>query len=200
MNKIIVLLSILLLEIVLYNCSCKQPKPVNAPLKEVTDENLVRKGEYLITIAGCNDCHSPKILGPQGPEIDSSLMLSGYPSSRPMPEWPMEVIAKGQVVVNFDLTAAMGLWGMSFAPNITSDQTGIGSWTEQQFTNALIHGKLKGLDGARTLLPPMPWQNFKNMKQEDVKAIFVYLKSIKPVRNVAPASKTMSALKSIINQ
>jgi hypothetical protein len=195
MNKIVVLLSILFLIIILYNYSCKQPTPANAQLQEGADERLVREGEYLVTISGCNDCHSPKVLGPRGPEIDSSLMLSGYPSSRPVPEWPMAAIAKGLVIVNFDLTAAMGPWGMSFAPNITSDQTGIGSWTEQQFSNALTHGKLKGLDGARLLFPPMPWQNFKNMTQRDVKAIFFYLKSIKPVHNVAPASKAMSALK-----
>jgi hypothetical protein len=55
--------------------------------------------------------------------------------------------------------------------------------------------KLKGLDAARTLLTPMPWKIFKNMKQRDVKAIFFYLKSIKPVHNLAPASKTMEELK-----
>jgi mono/diheme cytochrome c family protein len=49
-----------------------------------------------------------------------------------------------------------------------------------------MQGKFKGLDGTRTLLPPMPWFNFTQLKDEDASAIFAYLKSIKPVVNVVP--------------
>jgi hypothetical protein len=47
-------------------------------------------------------------------------------------------------------------------------------------------GKYKGIRNSRDLLPPMPWQNFAQAKDEDLKAIFVYLQSTKPVRNVVP--------------
>jgi hypothetical protein len=85
-----------------------------------------------------------------------------------------------------DLTAAAGPWGVSFAANLTPDQSGIGTWTEEQFKRAIMQGKFKGIDGARTLLPPMPWFNFAALKDEDVSAIFAYLKSLKPVVNVVP--------------
>jgi hypothetical protein len=86
-----------------------------------------------------------------------------------------------------DLTATAGPWGVSFAGNITPDETGIGNWTEEQFKKAITQGKSKGLDGGRMLLPPMPWFNYTTLKDEDVHAIFTYLRSIKPVKNVVPA-------------
>ena len=85
-----------------------------------------------------------------------------------------------------DLTGAAGPWGLSFAANITSDETGIGNWTEAQFKTALTQGKSKGLETGRMLLPPMPWPNYAQMKNEDVAAVFAYLKSTKPVKNLVP--------------
>src|SRR5262245_65827990 len=38
-----------------------------------------KRGEYLVKIMGCNDCHTPWQLGPNGPEPDMSRMLSGHP-------------------------------------------------------------------------------------------------------------------------
>src|SRR4051812_46956456 len=46
----------------------------------------VEYGEHLVTICGCNDCHTPKKMGAHGPEMDSSLMLSGHPSQLPAPD------------------------------------------------------------------------------------------------------------------
>jgi hypothetical protein len=77
------------------------------------------------------------------------------------------------------------IWGSSEA-YLTPDETGIGNWTEEQFKKALTQGKYKGLDGGRMLLPPMPWVNYTKMADADVKAIFAYLKSIKPVNNLVP--------------
>lgn len=51
---------------------------------------------------------------------------------------------------------------------------------------ALRKGKYKGLENARDLLPPMPWFNFSHLTDEDLKAMFAYLKSTKPVNNVVP--------------
>jgi hypothetical protein len=88
--------------------------------------------------------------------------------------------------MTMDLSAAVGPWGVSFAANLTSDQTGIGNWTEEYFNRALKEGKFKGIEGGRMLLPPMPWQNYAKVPAEDVKAIFAFFKSTKAVRNVVP--------------
>ncbi len=178
--------AILLALILLAGCSNKQ-KPEVAAAPEPTSEQLVKKGEYLVTIMGCNDCHSPKTVGPQGSQIIPELMLSGYPSDRPLLKVETAAFKKGWVLLNGDLTSAAGPWGVSFAANLTSDPTGIGSWTEDNFKRALKEGKYKGMPGGRTLLPPMPWFNYANISDEDVSAIFAYLKSTKPVRNVVPA-------------
>ena len=86
-----------------------------------------------------------------------------------------------------DLTSAAGPWGVSFAANITSDETGIGYWTEEQFFTAIRKGKYKGLEGSRNLLPPMPWQVYSGMTDTDLKAIYEYLQTTKPVSNIVPA-------------
>jgi len=51
------------------------------------------------------------------------------------------------------------------------------------------------MDGARQLLPPMPWPVYRNMTDEDLKAIFAYLKTTKPVRNIVPAPIAMNEIK-----
>jgi len=165
----------------------KNQAPVKPEVVELTGEQLVKKGEYLVTMMGCNDCHSPKKMGPNGPEVIPELMLSGYPADRQLPEVDKESIRKGWAMLNEDMTAAAGPWGVSFAANLTSDPTGIGNWTEENFKRALKEGKFKGLPGTRTLLPPMPWFNYTNITDGDVKAIFAFLKSTNPVRNVVPA-------------
>lgn len=170
------------------SCSNSSQKSTenNAAVIAVSPEDIVKRGEYLVTIMGCNDCHSPKQMGPNGPEIIPELLLSGYPSDRPVVKFDDPRLKEGFGMFYPDLTAAAGPWGVSFAANLTPDQSGIGTWTEEQFKKALMQGKFKGIDGARTLLPPMPWFNFTQIKNEDVSAIFAYLKSIKPVVNVVP--------------
>jgi hypothetical protein len=151
-----------------------------------SDEDLHIKGKYLVNIMGCNDCHSPKKMGPMGPEIIPELMLSGYPADRPIAPFDLALTKNGISMMNPDLTAAAGPWGISFAGNLTPDATGLGNWTEVQFKKALTEGKYKGMDGTRMLLPPMPWVNYKDLKENDIQAIFRYLQSIKPVKNIVP--------------
>lgn len=83
-------------------------------------------------------------------------------------------------------TATKGPWGISYAANLTPDDTGIGNWTEEQFISAMKEGNYKGIKGARKLLPPMPWQAYNKMQDDDIRAIFAYLKSLKPVSNIVP--------------
>lgn len=150
-------------------------------------EDAIKHGEYLVTIMACNDCHSPKRMGANGPEIIPELMLSGYPSDKPIIKFTEPLIKEGFTLFYPDLTAAAGPWGVSFAGNLTPDETGIGHWTEENFKKAIIQGKYKGLDAGRMLLPPMPWLSYASLSDEDVHAIFTYLKSINPVRNIVPA-------------
>ena len=151
---------------------------------EPTIEEVIAHGKYLVTILGCNDCHSPKKMGAMGPEVIAELMLSGYPADRPVVKFDNPMLKEGFGLFYPDLTAAAGPWGVSFAANLTPDETGIGNWTEEQFKKAMTEGKWKGLDGGRTLLPPMPWLNFAEMNDTDLHAIFTYLKSINPVENL----------------
>ena len=148
--------------------------------------NEVEWGKHLVIIAGCNDCHTPKKMTPMGPVPDTSLLLSGHPAKMPAPSVNRkEMESKGLAVTN-DLTAWVGPWGISYAANLTPDKTGIGDWNEQQFIRCIREGKWMGLENARQLLPPMPWQELGRMRDDELKAVFAYLKSIKPVNNLVP--------------
>jgi hypothetical protein len=151
-----------------------------------SEESLISRGRYLVTIMGCNDCHSPKIMTPHGPDIDSAHMLSGHPAKMPVAVVDPK-LAKDWVLFNPTLTAFVGPWGTSFAANLSSDATGIGNWSEEQFFRAIREGKYKGMENGRPLLPPMPWPMYRNATDEDLRAIFHFLKSTQPVENVVPA-------------
>ena len=166
--------------------SASETEPVKSFGGYATMEQL---GEHLVAIAACNDCHTPKIMTPQGPVFDTSRLLSGHPAQQAdldVDRAAME--GKGYTLTN-DLTAWIGPWGVSYTANLTSDSTGIGNWKEEQFIYAIRNGKLKGLPQSRSLLPPMPWPEYKKMTDDELKAIFAYLKSTKPIRNIVPQPK-----------
>ena len=76
---------------------------------------------------------------------------------------------------------------VSFAANLTPDTaTGIGEWTEETFVRAIRTGKHQGQPNGREILPPMPWPAFKNLSDGDLRAIWAYLRSVKPVKNQVP--------------
>jgi mono/diheme cytochrome c family protein len=145
----------------------------------------VERGKYLVTICGCNDCHTPLKIGPKGPEPDFSRMLSGHPeyvkvtsAPKTSKEWLMSVAMPG--------TAFAGPWGISFAMNLTPDSlTGIGTWTEDLLIKALRTGKHWGT--SRPIMPPMPWPFISQMTDEDLKSVYAYLRTIPPVKNQVPA-------------
>lgn len=159
-------------------------------------ESQVKWGAHLVTIGGCNDCHTPKKMGPNGPEDNMDLELSGHPSQLPEPSVDRKDLESKGLVTTSGLTEWIGPWGISYTANLTPDSTGIGSWKEDQFIYALRHGKWMGLPDARNLLPPMPWQGIAQMSDGELKAIFAYLKSIKPIHNIVPMPKPpLSAIK-----
>lgn len=160
----------------------------------MTKEEMVKRGAYLVNTIGCDDCHSPKRRGANGPELIPELRLSGYPSDRPITKADASVVKKGWMLLSDDLTTAVGPWGQSFAANLTSDASGTGKWKEAQFIKAIREGKYKGLDNTRPLLSPMPWFVYKNLTDDDLKSIFAFLQTTKPVKNVVPAPRTFTQL------
>ncbi len=165
--------------------------PSNEPV--ITTQNFIPRGAYIVTVMGCHDCHSPKIMTERGPAPDPARLLSGHPAQMPLAKFDTST-TKNWALFNMTGTAVVGPWGASFAANLTSDQTGIGAWTLDNFRKAMKEGKSKGLDGSRPILPPMPWENFKDLSEEDLSAIFAYLKSTKPVDNVVPRPLTPDQL------
>jgi mono/diheme cytochrome c family protein len=152
---------------------------------DLSENELIEKGAYLVEVIGCGDCHTPKMMTERGPVPDTSKILSGHVDGDLSALVNKEALSDW-VLFNGSLTAAVGPWGISYSANLSSDASGIGNWTEEQFMVAMKQGKYKGIQNSRDLLPPMPWQNFAQMKDEDLKAIFAYLKSTNPVRNVVP--------------
>lgn len=144
----------------------------------------IERGRYLVTIGGCNDCHTPWIEGPEGPQPDPTRILSGHPADFEMPPAPAALgpwLWSGAATN----TAFAGPWGVSYAANLTPDEnTGTGIWTEEIFINTIRSGRHWGQ--SRPLLPPMPWFNYREMTDEDLKAVFAYLQSIPPVYNSVP--------------
>ena len=83
------------------------------------------------------------------------------------------------------MTAWSGPWGISDAANLTPDpNTGTGIWTEDMFLRAIRTGKHWGQ--SRPIMPPMPWEVYRNMTDEDLKAIWAYLRTIPPIENRVP--------------
>lgn len=167
-------------------CNNDKEKTVEPTTKSSADQ--VKRGAYLVRIMGCHDCHTPKIFGPTGPSLDTTKLLSGHPAGMPLAKIDKAVL-KDWSLMGPLLTSFAGQWGVSFAANISSDTaTGIGKWTFEQFKIALKQGKFKGAKEGRMLLPPMPYQNFENINDEDLADIFAYLKSTKPVNNLVPSA------------
>lgn len=149
-------------------------------------ESQAKWGEHLVTVSACHDCHSPKKMTDHGPDIDSALLLSGHPAQLPAPEVNRKEIETKGLITTSDLTSWIGPWGISYSANLTSDSTGTGNWKEEQFMYAIRNGKFKGLADSRSLLPPMPWQMYRNMTDDELKAIFAFLKTTRPIKNVVP--------------
>jgi hypothetical protein len=149
-------------------------------------DNPEKYGEHLVTIMGCNDCHTPKRMGKFGPEQDSVLMLSGHPAKMPLFDIDRKAMAAKGLIVTSDLTAWAGPWGVSYTANLTPHETGLANWTLDQFQIAIRHGKFHGIENGRNLLPPMPWDTYKYASDDEIAAVFAYLKTIKPINNLVP--------------
>jgi mono/diheme cytochrome c family protein len=122
------------------------------------EDSQVERGKYLVTIASCNDCHTPGyFLG----KPDFSRRLAGSDVGFTIP----------------DLGAFVGR-------NLTPDkETGLGDWTDIQIISAITAGIRP--DGRR-LAPIMPWQGLSHLSSDDAQAIVAYLRSLPPIKNAVP--------------
>ena len=109
----------------------------------------VERGRYLVTIGGCNDCHTPGYMQ-QGPEVPEGEWLKGLP-------------------IGFQ-----GPWGTTYPSNLRLVVAGM---NEAQW---LEHAR-------KERLPPMPWFNLRRMTDEDLKAVYAYIRSLGAPGTPVPA-------------
>jgi hypothetical protein len=153
-------------------------------------EDPVARGRYLVSFAGCNDCHTPWVFNKDlgQPVPDGTRFLSGHPVGGP--ESQAKVDPKADLAfISADFTAFKLPFGTVYSANLTPDkETGIGNWTEEMFLNVFHKGLHLGAAG-RPVLPPMPWPEYRNMTDDDLKAVFAFLKTIPAVHNPVPDPK-----------
>lgn len=124
-----------------------------------SEQDPVAYGKYLTTAAGCVECHSKM---DKGSRVPGSEYGGGMEFQSPA--------------------------GIVRSPNITPDaNTGIGAWTEEAFVARFkIYADSSYQApkvGPKDMNTPMPWMMYAGMKENDLKAIFAYLKSLKPMQN-----------------
>jgi hypothetical protein len=169
-------------------CSTRPPTP---PPTSTADR--VARGRLMVSIGGCNDCHTPMKFDPElgMPVPDMTRMLSGHPTGAPDPASTLaghDIAAIGPTFTSFRLP-----FGVVYPANLTPDKdTGLGGWTEDMFLRAVRTGRHMGGSG-RPILPPMPWMTLAQQTDDDLKAIFAYLQSIPAIRNDVPAPKVPDA-------
>ncbi|MEK6482515.1 c-type cytochrome [Catalinimonas sp. 4WD22] len=193
MKKIIINLMLMVAVLaLLYSCQQSRSKEVagNSPLRidsVAFKQEQILRGGYLVHVGGCNDCHTPKVFTDEGMQLDTSRLMSGHPNGSPLPEIDLRALQPGYwTLFNSHLTAAVGPWGLTYARNLTPHGTGIKGWKEEVFIKALRTGKHMGMEQGRPIMPPMPWFNVAAATDEDLKAIYAYLQSLKPIDNYVP--------------
>jgi cytochrome c553 len=162
------------------------PVMTAAPKAAAPRARSVERGAYLVRIMGCNHCHTPYKMGPNGPEPDMSRRLSGHPAELAMPKAPSLGDTPWAWIAAGTNTAFAGPWGVSFTANLTPDpETGLGKWTAETFIATMKTGRHEGK--GRPVLPPMPVENLANLSDSDIRDLFAYLQTLTPVRNRVPA-------------
>jgi cytochrome c553 len=139
----------------------------------------VDRGKYLVSITGCHDCHSPKT---QGMTPDPARLLSGRPSTTKVPSK-----ADGEIHASLDFTAFYGPWGQTVASNLTPDKaTGLPGrgYNEKTFIQAMRTGKKPN---GTAMQPPMPVEVYQNLSDDDLRSIWMFLQTLKPVNNAVHA-------------
>jgi mono/diheme cytochrome c family protein len=148
-----------------------QKSETDAKTSAVPAMTQLQRGQYIATISGCNDCHTPGTLY-GAPDFDRTLAGSEL-------GW-------------------QGPWGVTYASNLTPDvETGLGGWTDGEIERALRSGVKK--DGT-PVGPPMPWPDFARLSPDDMAALIAYLRGLPAVKhaNLGPLPPGSKATGSII--
>lgn len=146
---------------------------------------LIARGEHLVATGGCHDCHTPLVMGPEGPTRDLSRALSGHPEQMVMPPAPALPEGPWLGVVGATQTAYAGPWGTTFTANLTPDpDTGLGRWSLADFVATVRTGRRMGK--GRPVLPPMPIEVMQRYSDDELAAMFAYLQSLPPIVNRVP--------------
>jgi hypothetical protein len=134
------------------------PLPPVAHVAEPDRSDRLSYGKYLVTAGHCDGCHTPldeKLRPVPGMEFGGGALLIGYWGPNP----------KQLITV-----ASM---------NLTPHPSGISYFDEKMFIDVIRTGQVK----ARPLANIMPWAFFRNLSDDDLKAIFTYLRTLKPVQH-----------------
>jgi len=150
--------------------------PKTRPLTNRTFERTpqrLERGRYIATaLSGCSYCHTPHDWTAPGTPMVAGMEGAG------------------------GVMPYAGLPGRVVAPNLTPDpETGAGRWTDDQLARAIREGI--GHDG-RTLFPMMPYTHYRDMTDEDLASVIVYLRSLPAVRNELPKTEIIFPVKYLI--
>jgi hypothetical protein len=126
------------------------PQPLTEPVPPPDLSTPEKRGEFLVAVGGCGDCHTPQRNGDPIP----GLKLAG-----------------GEV---FE-----GPWGRAATANLTPDPSGISYYDERFF----VHVMRTGFVQARELSPIMPWWSYGRLTDEDLMAMYAYLRTLTPVQH-----------------
>jgi hypothetical protein len=133
------------------------PAPVTKPIPPVDPDGGEIYGEYLVSIAGCEECHTPM--------------------SRGQPDTSMRFAGGRKFATPF---------GSVFSANITSDKdTGIGKWDFMRFRDRM-HGYRQYADYPKVgqeRFTVMPWIAYRDLTDHDLEAIFLYIRSRRSITN-----------------
>ena len=135
-----------------------QPLPPPEPMAEPDHSDRVKYGEYLVNAGHCDGCHTPA--DERNQPISGMYLAGGQPLTGP---WGPDT--------SKDITVS--------ALNLTPDPSGLSYMNEALFIKTLRTGQVQ----ARQLANIMPWSIFRNLADDDLKAIFAYLQTIKPVQH-----------------
>lgn len=129
-----------------------------APPAARADDAQTQRGKYIVSVAGCGDCHTPgTFIG----KPDPTRFLGGSD-------------------VAFEIPGLGAFAGANITPDM---ETGIGKWTPEQIIAAFQTGVTPA---GKILAPIMPWKDFANLSPDDAMAVAMYLKSIPPVSQKVP--------------
>ncbi len=137
------------------------PEAASPPDSPPSDDDPVARGRYLATLASCADCHTPR---EGGAPVEGMAYAGGSAFRR-------------------------AGYGTLFSANLTPDpETGLGSWTEDDFLARFAAGE--GHDNEKIALgtpnPVMPWDEYAGMKEQDLRAIWAFLETLPPIQNDVP--------------